>query len=260
MTAAPGLWINTTGQMPRDQALSAFGRGRMAGVIPGLLFAVVPLVCWALKARTARVGWIVAAVLAACGAGGLGLAAGWFRSGEKLTLLAALALMMPLVIVFGITAERNAGAGRSRSGSIRGVAGLVVSVAYLGFSFAIVPLLVLLFLYEGGAAYVPSGAEVLPLPVGLTVAGDQDQGCSSGSHTICSRQFLIVSTAGLPAGQVAQRLRDHLARVRGWSLGPDVGGGWGGCRSEGWLLDRQQVCVDVYVNQQQVTMLLQGGN
>jgi hypothetical protein len=246
--------------MPRDQALSAFGRGRMAGVIPGLLFAVVPLVCWALKARTARVGWIVAAILAACGAGGLGLAAGWFWSDEKRTLLAALALVTPLVIVFGIAAERDAGAGRSRSGGVRGIAGLVVSVAYLGFSFIVIPLLVLAFLIDGGTAYVPSGAAVLPLPAGLAIAGDQDQGCGSGSRTICSRQFLIVSTAGLPAGQVAQRLRDHLVRVRGWSLGPDVGGGWGGCRSEGWLLDRQQVCVDVYVNQQRVAMLLQGGN
>jgi hypothetical protein len=80
-------------------------------VIPGLLFAVVPLMCWALIARTAGVGWIVAAVLAACVAGGLGLAAGWVRSGEKLTLLAALALATPLVIVLGIAAERRAGAG-----------------------------------------------------------------------------------------------------------------------------------------------------
>jgi len=69
-----------------------------------------------------------------------------------------------------------------------------------------------------------------------------------------------VSTAGLPAGQVAQRLRDHLAHVHGWRLSSELGGGWGGCRTEGWLFDRQQVCVDVYVNQQQVMMLLEGGN
>ena len=231
----------------------------MAGVIAGLLFAVVPLVCWAMMAQTARVGWIVAAVLAACDAGGLGLVAGWVRSDEKLTLLAALALVMPLVIVFGIAADRRAGAGQSRSGGVRRIAGLVVSVAYLGLSFTVVPLLVLVFLYEG-AAYVPSGAEVLPLPAGLAVAGDQDQGCGSGSHTVCTRQFLIVSTAGLPAAQVAQRLRDHLARVHGWILSTELGGGWGGCRAEGWLLDRQQVCVAVRVNQQQVTLLLQAGN
>jgi len=251
--------LNTANQVPRDQVPSALGRGRIAGVIVGSLFAVVPLVCWALMARTARVGRIVAAVLGTCVAGGLGLAAGWIRSGEKLTLLAALALATPLVIVFGIVAERRAGTGRLRSGGVRGITGLVVSVAYFGFSFTVVPLLVLTFLVEG-AAYVPSGAEVLPLPAGLTVAGDQDQGCSSGSHTICSRQFHIVSTAGLPAGQVAQLLRDHLAHVHGWSLSSELGGGWGGCRTEGWLLDRQQVCVDVYVNQQQVTMLLEGGN
>jgi hypothetical protein len=91
--------------------------------------------------------------------------------------------------------------------------------------------MVLAFLVEG-AAYVLSGAEVLPLPAGLAVAGDQDPGCSSGSHTICSRQFLVVSTAGLPAGQMAQRLRDHLARVHGWRLSPELGGGWGGCRAK----------------------------
>lgn len=238
---------------------SALGHGRMAGVILASLFAIVPLVCWALVVRSARVGWIVAAVLATCVAGGLGLAAGWIRSGEKLTLLATLTFVMPLVIVFGIAAERRAGAGRSRSGGLRGITGMVVSVAYVGFSFTVIPLLVLTFLVEG-AACVPSGAEVLPLPAGLTVAGDQDQGCSSGSHTICSRQFHIVSTAGLPAGQVAQRLRDHLAHVHGWSLSSELRGGWGRCRTEGWLLDRQHVCVDVYVNQQQVTMLLEGGN
>ncbi len=151
-------------------------------MIVGSLFAVVPLVCWALMARTARVGWIVAAVLATCVAGGLGLAAGWIRSGEKLTLLAALTFVTPLVIVFGIVAERRAGAGRLRSGGVRGIAGMVVSVAYVGCSFTVVPLLVLTFLVEGGAAYVPSGAEVLPLPAGLTVAGHQDQGCRFGYH------------------------------------------------------------------------------
>jgi len=246
--------------MPNDQVRQAFGQGRMAGVILGLVFAVVSLVCWALMARTARVGWIVAAVLAACGAGELGLADGWFLSGEKRTLMAALALLMPIVIVFGIATEREAGARRSRSGSLRGIVAMVVSVAYLGLSFTVIPLLVLLSLYNG-PAYVPSGAEVLPLPAGLAAAADHDQGCSSGSHTTCSRQFLIVSAAGLPAGQVAQRLRDYLTRVHGWTLSPDVGGGWGGCRSEGWLLDRQQVCIDVdAASRQQVTMLLQGGN
>ena len=132
-------------------------------------------------------------------------------------------------------------------------------VACLGFSFGVVPLIVLASLNDG-AAYVPSGAMVLPPPAGLVVAEDQDQGCSSGSHTTCSRKLLIASTAGLPAGQVAQRLRDHLTHVHGWRFSPEVGGGWSACRTDGWLLDRQQVCVGVYVNQQRVTMLLQGGN
>jgi hypothetical protein len=223
--------------------------------IVGLLFAIVPLVCWAMIARTARVGWIVAAVLVTCDAVELGLLAGWVVSGEKLTLLAALALAMPLVIVAGSASERRAGARRLRSCGVRGIAGLAMSVAYVGFSFTLVPLLILAFLSDGGAAYVPSGAEVLPMPAGLVVASDQDQGCGSGTTTICTRQFLIVSKAGKPAGDVAQRLREYLIRVRGWRLS-----GWEGCRPEGWLLDRQQVCVELYVSHQQVTMLLQGND
>jgi len=224
----------------------------------GLLLAVVPLACWALITRTVTTGWVVAAVLAACGGSALGLAAGWFGSGEKDTSLAALALAMPLVLVAGGAAERRAGARRLRSGGVRGIAGLVVSVAYVGVSFIVAPLMVLAMLYEG-AAYVPSGTEVLPLPAGLAVASDQDRGCSSGSATFCTRQFLITSTAALPAGEIAQRLRDQLTRVHGWRLSLDMGD-WGGCRTEGWLLDRQQVCIDMYVSQRQVTVLLQGDN
>jgi hypothetical protein len=228
----------------------------MARVVLGLLIAVVPLVCWALIARTARTGWIVAGVLAACGGSAVGLAAGWVGFGEKDTLLAALALAMPLVIMAGSSAERRAGARRLRSGGVRGLVGLVVSAAYVGVSLIVVPLMILILLYTGDA-YVPSGAEVLPLPAGLVVASDQDGGCGGGSATICTRQIVVTSTAGLPPGEIAQRVRDYLVHGRGWRLSQDLGD-WGGCRTEGWLLDRQEVCIDLYAGQQRVTLLLQG--
>jgi len=252
---ASGISADTLGLPP------ARSPGRLAAVIVlGLLGVALPLVCWALLARTARAGWVVAALLAACGAGELGLASGWIQSGEKVTLLVALALVMPLVIVAGSVVERrHAGARRLRSGGVRGIAGMVLSVAYVGFSFVAVPLTALMILTQGLVAHVPSSAEVLPLPAGLAVAGNQDQGCASGSHTTCSRRFLIKGTTGLSEEEVAQRLREQLARAHGWRMDPTVDG-WGGCRTEGWLLDRQQVCVGVYTSQHQVTMLLQGGN
>jgi hypothetical protein len=187
--------------------------GRLAAVIVlGLLCVALPLACWALVARTAGVGWIVAALLASCGAGELGLATGWIQSGEKVTLLVTLALVMPLVIVAGSVVERRcAGARRLRSGGVRGIAGMVLSVVYVGFSLTAVPLTALMILTQGLVAYVPSSAEVLPLPAGLAVARDQDQGCASGSHTTCSRQFLVKSTTGLSREEVAQRLRDQIS-------------------------------------------------
>jgi hypothetical protein len=43
----------------------------------------------------------------------------------------------------------------------------------------------------------------------------------------------------------------------GWQLAPDTTGSWNGCRAEGWLLDRQQVCVDVQDDQGRVIALVE---
>lgn len=215
------------------------------------------LACWGLTARTARAGWIVAIVLAACVAAETGLAENSVLPGKRVTLLVGFVLATVGVIITGIIVEaRRAGTHWLRSSGARGIAGLVLSVLYCGFSLVIVLLIILEVAVNGGPVSTPSSTEVLPLPARLAISGNYDQGCGSGSQTFCSREILVRSTTGLSADGVTQRLRDHLDHTHGWHLGLDRDGGWSGCRIEGWLLDRQDVCVSIHTEQGRVTVLL----
>ena len=80
------------------------------------LALVLPLMCWALVARTTKVGWIVAAVLAVCLATEIGLAKSWILPGERVTLLVALVLTTIMVLITGITVEGHHADARSDAG------------------------------------------------------------------------------------------------------------------------------------------------
>jgi hypothetical protein len=221
------------------------------------LALVLPLMCWALVARTTKVGWIVAAVLAVCLATEIGLAKSWILPGERVTLLVALVLTTIMVLITGITVEgHHADARRLRSSGARIIAGLFASVAYCAISLIIVVFIVMLFIVDGRPASTPSSSKVLPLPVGLTAVANRDEGCSSGSETFCSRKLVVRSAMGLSEEDVAGRLRDHLAHTRGWHLNPDRQGDSNGCRVEGRLLDRQRLCLSILTGQNPVTVLL----
>jgi hypothetical protein len=101
--------------------------------------------------------------------------------------------------------------------------------------------------------FVPDSRELFPLPAGLTVLSNQDNGCGSGS---CSRAITIGTTTGLTASQIKQRLREHLRNAHGWRLDPHDSA----CRQQGWLVDHTTVCVEIYTDQaQHVVVDLTGG-
>ncbi|MDH6142741.1 hypothetical protein P3T35_004769 [Kitasatospora sp. GP30] len=216
----------------------------------------IPLVCWALAARTFRGGWIIGTVLGLCVMAEIALAEEWILAGAKVTLLLVFALATVAVLITGIVVEgRRVGVRKLRSSGVRGVLGLILSGLYCVIGLGYILMTAFLLVVNGPLASTPSSAEVLPLPAGLAVAENRE-GCGSGSQTICSREIQVRSTTGLPDDAVVRQLRDHLTQT-GWQLAPDTNGSWGGCRAEGRLLDRQQVCVDVQDDQGRVIALVE---
>ena len=221
-----------------------------------VLVLVLPLTCWGLAARTARTGWSVAIVLAFCAVAEIVLAKGWLLAGERFTLVAGFALVAAVVLATGIAAERRQPGGLRRAGA-RIVAGVALSVACIAVSLSGIAVFVLAVLLYGSPASVPSVAGVLPPPAGLAVTGNRNQGCSAGSQTYCTRQIMIQGPAGLPGPQAAQRILSQLRRGYGWHLNSGGPRYWDGCRAEGWLLDRHQVCVSITASLQAATITIQ---
>jgi hypothetical protein len=226
-----------------------------------ILALVFPVTGWALVARTARVGGVVAVVLLFCVTAEIALAKGWLLAGSRYNLLMAFVLATVVVLVAGIIAEgRRPGVPALRSLGARRRIGLLVSVIYSVLSLGFVLLFIFLAWYAGPPLSTPSSAGVLPLQTGLVIAENLNEGCSGGSEEFCTRQIQVRSGAGQPDRYVAQRVLSRLTRTYGWRLVPDGTGYWDGCRAEGWLLDRQQVCVTVQTGQGQVMVTLQGSS
>jgi hypothetical protein len=226
-----------------------------------ILALVFPVTGWALAARTARTGWVVLAVLVFCVTAEIALAKGWLLADNRYNLLMAFAVAIVVTLVAGIIIEgRRPGVPALRSAGARRLAGLIVSAAYSVLSLGIVLLFIFLAWYEGPPLSTPSSAGVLPLPAGLVIEKNLDEGCSGGSGTFCTREIQVQSAAGQPDQDVAQRVLGRLTRDYGWHLIPDATGHWDGCRTEGWLLDRQQVCMSIQTGQAHVVVTLQSSS
>jgi hypothetical protein len=212
-------------------------------------FVAVPVLCWVLLARTAQVGALVAAVLAVCAAGALGVLAGWLQTRARVELTLAYIPVMVLVIVAGARAERRrTGSGRSRWARRRTLVGTVLLGVYGVLVFPLVCLFCFMIVDE---PFVPSSAEVLPPPPGVRVVNDDERGCGSGT---CSRRLVLGSTIGLSAEEIARQVRDGLTTSHGWHM--DTQGY--ACRPHGWLVDRSELCVSLNIVDGRVRMELEG--
>ncbi|MFJ9907852.1 hypothetical protein ACIRVK_34050 [Streptomyces sp. NPDC101152] len=96
---------------------------------------------------------------------------------------------------------------------------------------------------------------VLPLPPGHTATGS-GQGGDPCRSAVCSRGLEITGPPGQPVAATRTAVRNWLTAHHGWHLDAADSG----TRRVGWLLDRRTVSVDLLVNGQHVSVLLEGGD
>ncbi|MEK9522270.1 hypothetical protein MIU24_23210 [Streptomyces venezuelae] len=195
----------------------------------GILFAVVPVAVWAAIARTRPVGLVIGGILLA-GAGLLvGVQQVWIHAPRPDAHLLFTALA-PLVIACGVSLEGRHGNPPSpgwadrRSGAI-GVLGMQ-------FALTLVAGLLYALVISDGSAAAPS--RVLPsLPPGISMVSE-GVGCGSGG---CWR-VVTVTGNDLSRPEIIRELGLQQER----------------CRSNGWLLDRRDLCVGARDNGKNVTV------
>ncbi|WP_431971805.1 hypothetical protein [Nocardia sp. bgisy134] len=201
---------------------------------------VIPLLCWLLAARTPRSRKRVGVILAVIAAAEFAVSLGWVLPAGTITVMVLLVTLNVAVAVWGFVSDRAETAELSVLNRI----GRTLVIGYCVLSVLCTALTV--GVMKGQRASVPSNDALLPLPEGLTVLANTDRGCGGNSSTICMRAFEIGTAGTVPAEEVSDRVRSHLGWRHGWSLYHGRDGGWSGCRDEGWVFDRNNVCVSVF--------------
>ncbi|WP_327067646.1 hypothetical protein [Kitasatospora sp. NBC_01302] len=215
-----------------------------------------PLVCWLFAVRTVSTGWIVGILLALLAATEIALAQRWLLPDARVTLIVVITFVTAAVLPVGILIEsRRPGVPKLSSLQGRGAAGMGLSLFYCVLGPVAALGAAWLVGINGVPAITPSDREVLPLPAGLAVVSDRDEGCGGGSETSCERRIEVRGTAGQSSDEVARELRDHLTRAHGWQFTLDHGS-LGACRDEDRGLDRHQVCAEVVDDKGTVSVLL----
>jgi hypothetical protein len=203
------------------------------------LVSFVPLLCWLLMARTGRQRWLGGLAVAVWGVLFLSVAQRWIILSEQISVLALLTGILvatfTIVLVSGRRSADSPMTPRMHLGM--GLAGAYcLMILFYGGGLALV--------MKGEHAYVPPSSELLPLPDGLTVLSNDDEGCAGNSSTFCRRVFDV----GGPTPQnIAGTLVEHLNRKHGWHLNPATPDGKSDrCRNQGFLLDRNELCASIF--------------
>lgn len=217
------------------------------------LILIVALAAWALMAMTRLPGLALAAALLACGAGWFSLMVGWVGPGDVANAVLVLTLLTPAVLMAGRLADRVAVVRVAPPVRVRLITGSPLVAVCVCLNVLVAVGLVLDAMYLGLPRYTPPGSDALPLPAVLTVLSDQDQGCQSGFLNGCAREIDIKSMPGLSAQQTSWIVDGDLRRLHGWRLDRTQSG----CRHEGWLLGREEVCVQVQEAQDEVQVYLE---
>lgn len=211
-----------------------------------LLLLPIPLLLWALAARTRRGGIRTAALLALIAAAQLVLGFSRILPSARVTLLAALAITAIAVLILGMFRESQAPDRRTSR------VGRVVAGAFCILWAPALLLLILVAWIDGSAPLMPSADAVLPLPAGLTVTQDTDWGCGRLSEG-CDRVIAVSGPAGASPQEVMHQISAALHERHGWNVIPNTDGD---CRRVGLLLDRQSACVIVGDDDGTVTIRL----
>jgi hypothetical protein len=204
-----------------------------------LLVFTIPLVCWALLARSARSGERVGAVLACCVLLEIAAAKQWLFGEVRVTLITTLSVLTMVILVWGAVYKDRRGAPEmSLSG--RRVAGVTLTSIY-----CVVCSLVCFDAVTSGGGSMPARAAqpssvVLPLGPGMAVVSDTAS-CTGQAGNSCLREIALRDTLGRSPQQFTDAILSGLERQHGWRFSDGTA-----CRPDGgWALDRQSSCVSL---------------
>ncbi|MFF2041683.1 hypothetical protein ACFVVX_14710 [Kitasatospora sp. NPDC058170] len=214
----------------------------------GWVYLLAPLACWAGLVRTRVVGAAVLAVLTGLATVLVGLEYEWFFSRAAAEAEAGYPYAAALVILLGALVERRLRGPRPEGQARRREVGASIALTALALVGVAIAGLYSIARFE---PFAPNPAE-LRLPPGLTIERDSGSDGSCGLHA-CVRDLSIGSTEGLPAAEIARRLRAGLA-ADGWTAGPRNSL----LRPHGWLLDKR--VTELYITElpESVTVELAG--
>ncbi|MFJ9370257.1 hypothetical protein ACIRRA_38355 [Nocardia sp. NPDC101769] len=203
------------------------------------LVSFAPLLIWLLMARTGRQRWLGSLAVAVWGTLFLSVAQRWISLSEQISALALLMVILVAAFMIVLVSRRLSADSpmipRMNLGKFLASAYCLVVLFYCGG---------LALVMKGEHAYVPPSSELLPLPHGLTVLSNDDEGCGGNSATICGRAFVI---GGPTTQDIAATLVEHLNRKHGWHLNPPTPDGKSdSCRNQGFLLDRNELCASIF--------------
>jgi hypothetical protein len=204
-----------------------------------VVWVAMPLAVWPRWSRHRPTRVVVEAVIGAHGLFLVAATAGWIRTRGALDLALAYYPVAALLIAGGLVVERRVLGPRPAWPSNPAIAGrlLVYGLALLTAGCCAPSI----WLAESSEPSTPGSDEVLPLPAGLRLVADQDDGCGSGS---CGRSVVVASTDGRSAAQVLNQVRAHLEDARGWRFGK----GDSACVRRSWLIDQGTICVHLRVD------------
>ncbi|MFE4515970.1 hypothetical protein ACFRMQ_17465 [Kitasatospora sp. NPDC056783] len=214
--------------------------GIVLWAVVGVLFALLPLAHWLLRARTGPLRASVAAALALWL--GLVLVVAFDRlqlrsEGELYLLYTPLA---ELLVLAGLWLDRRlAGPRAERPAGWPRVAGIAFRVQ-LTLVLVLTPLAVLVAFHE---VDLPAVKALPKPPPGYTVL-DTREGCGNGSGVVCTRTLYLAGPPDVPTEEAADRLGPRRR-----------------CEANGWLLDRRDLCTEVSTDGATIVYrVLLGGN
>ncbi|MEV6072533.1 hypothetical protein AB0L82_38835 [Nocardia sp. NPDC052001] len=204
-----------------------------------LLF-FLPVVCWFLAARSRGIRIGLCLVLFALASAQFALVQGDLLPGKTHTLTIVLAIVVVGVLVCGWLLDGS-------QWSTRAMIGWTLTVGWCVFTVFAVALSILAFGVIGPAPTVAREDVLLPLPSGLVVSSNTTEPCGDSKTAMCAHIFEIRGSATTPDTAVLDAVLAHLRTVHGWSLEYDeTSQVWVGHSTTGWLLDRQNVRVQVF--------------
>jgi hypothetical protein len=213
---------------------------------------LIPLLLWALAARTKRSGRTYGLALAVIAAVEIVVFRHLILQPVRITLLVLIPLATVIVLVTGLVADRRTGVRLTRRSRL----GVVLSIIC---SAAAVPGVIVVFLVLLGhyPTQPPPDSEIEPLPAGLQIVQDTPS-CTTQAADFCSRFLVIAGKPGVANTTVLAELRASLD-ARGLNLTYDGENNWQAAQRVGVLLDTHYESIDVGIDGQQVTADLVAG-